>query len=612
MSSGLTDFTTENFMKKTITDHFGYTIKELRTYFRFSRLQVFHGLGDEHSWKKYEIGENNPDFLLFFHLLGRLGISEERFDILLPDFLHDFFIWYKNCIHFAEKKDGDKLLKESDKFKTLTLINNPIQMQGKEYINYLIERSVKKDNKKALNHLLKAISYTINDIEEITEKNLLLSPFEWNLLCNYFDLSYEINPKDNAVLTQKMLSLYSALKIKPIDDLLKSEIVPRFALVLLIRGKETLTSAERLSIAEEILTLSTQYASIQKVPTILDILISEEPALYKQYAYKTWRNSLAYIFSLCEKTPLFRVELFYQNRNYLLFSEVIKARRKQLKLTIENACDEVCDPKTYGNAERGRTYPSKSTLKKIKKKLGLDFHYFRGEVETDKIHNIFLCSECRKSVATKNLDEVMKTLQELKMNLDLNLPLNRQTIEFFEFIINNRIEAQENINKLKTIFSYTGKEIHPQGIYTRNEIEILSLLFREIGEHNTEEGIKNLEQLLENEKEFHTLSFSRTATLKIHQIYILLRKEEYEKCYMMGTIFLKRMIKADETSLMLNVLDYLSTIEEEKGSIEKAKELCKHLFYAAELYGRYLDANMIKSYYQKIFNDKEAWYFLDL
>ena len=52
-----------------------------------------------------------------------------------------------------------------------------------------------------------------------------------------------------------------------------------------------------------------------------------------------------------------------------------------------------------------------------------------------------------------------------------------------------------------------------------------------------------------------------------------------------------------------------STIEEENGDIKKAEELCRHLFYIAELYEKYSDAEMIKAYHERVFNPKEAWYF---
>ena len=74
--------------------------------------------------------------------------------------------------------------------------------------------------------------------------------------------------------------------------------------------------------------------------------------------------------------------------------------------------------------------------------------------------------------------------------------------------------------------------------------------------------------------------------------------------------FLKRSFKNNAASFLLNIIDYLSTIEEENGDIKKAEELCRHLFYIAELYEKYGDTKMIKVYHERVFNPKEAWYFL--
>lgn len=86
--------------------------------------------------------------------------------------------------------------------------------------------------------------------------------------------------------------------------------------------------------------------------------------------------------------------------------------------------------------------------------------------------------------------------------------------------------------------------------------------------------------------------------------------KEYDKAYSLGMDFLKRSFKNNAASFLLNIIDYLSTIEEENGDIKKAEELCRHLFYIAELYEKYGDTKMIKVYHERVFNPKEAWYFL--
>ena len=84
--------------------------------------------------------------------------------------------------------------------------------------------------------------------------------------------------------------------------------------------------------------------------------------------------------------------------------------------------------------------------------------------------------------------------------------------------------------------------------------------------------------------------------------------KEYDKAYTLGIEFLKSSFKNDNATFLLTIIDYLSTIEEENGDIKKAEELCRHLFYIAELYEKYSDTETIRAYHERVFNPKEAWY----
>lgn len=595
--------------KEKLTDHFGNTIRQLRKNFALSKFQVFHDVVKETSWSKYEMEESQPDFLLFLFLLDRMGISNERFDIFLSHSLHDFFVWYEKCMSFVEKRDFANLIKEREKFSELSLLNPKIQEQKREYIDYIIERFQKFNLEKALAHILKAISYTIGNMGDIIKENLLLSSFEWNLICNYYDLLYEIGG-NKEVLTKEMLEFYSYIKNMKTDNLVKANRLPRLALVFLKKDTENLLPSERLAILKEVLSFSLKFFQIQKLPEILTLLMEEEEAFYKKRAYHFWEKSVKYLLLLGKQNNTFSVEVFREQLNYLVISDVLREKRKEKKLSIEEVSGGICDVKTYRNVEQGKVYPRKSTLKKISDKLELPFQYFRGEVETSDIRDIFLCNECRELVTLKRMDELKVRLDELKSRLDLSYSINRQTIDFFEFFMNDDItEKTENSKeKLYAILNRTKKDKIPKGVYVRKEIEILSLLIRMIGESDAEEGIGLLEAYFRHEKNFESLSYPRIALPTVHLVYFLQKRKEYERAYQTGISILSKMIGVDEVSLLLYICFYILSIEEEKGNIEKAKDLCQSLFYIAEMYGSYREAKFMKTYYENHFDRNEVWY----
>jgi len=80
-------------MGEIFVDNFKDILRNFREYFGLKNYQIYHGLCSEETGKKYESGELSPDLLLFFTVLERLGISSERFEIILPDACHEFILW---------------------------------------------------------------------------------------------------------------------------------------------------------------------------------------------------------------------------------------------------------------------------------------------------------------------------------------------------------------------------------------------------------------------------------------------------------------------------------------------------------------------------------------
>ena len=78
---------------KSITDNLGYAIKNIRESVDCSQDEVFHGIISRTVWNKYENENLIPDMLMFQVILERLGVSDERFEFIVPDALHKFYEW---------------------------------------------------------------------------------------------------------------------------------------------------------------------------------------------------------------------------------------------------------------------------------------------------------------------------------------------------------------------------------------------------------------------------------------------------------------------------------------------------------------------------------------
>ena len=595
------------------TDNFKDILKEFREYFRLKYYQVYHGLCSEETGKKYESGELSPDLFLFLTVLERLGISSERLEIILPDEHHAFLLWYESCIHYAEERNIIKFNAEKEKFSSLYIINTKIQPQQKEFIDYIYHRFFEKNLEKAYHHIVRAIQYTIEDIDKIINENCYLSMFEWHLLTNYFDVLYEYKKQDKVDISKEIYAFSQYLLKLPVDDLIKANIVPKLILIMLRHDKEFLTVSGRLELLNNILKMSVGYMRIREIPEILRLLIQEEPAYYKKNTYIFWKSSLESVFGLCGLKLDFKIEIFIKNIKYLVLSDILKQKRKRLGMTMEEVCENICDVKTYRRMEKGQGISHKSILKGIAEKLELKFRYFRTEVVSDDAYTLFLANECRRLLAIWDIKELKIKFDQLKKRLDTNDVVNRQEIEFIELILKDDMDEKEKIECLWKIFYYTATEFTGEEFLSIKEIEILTYIASVMEKNQVMEKINLVEKILESEKNRKCIDhYARLAVPLGNLVCAYKDNKEYDKAYSLGIEFLKRSFKNNDASFLLNIIDYLSTIEEENGDIKKAEELCRHLFYIAELYEKYSDTEMIKAYHERVFNPEEAWYFVGL
>ena len=592
---------------KSLTDNFGYTLKNIRETMGYSQEEVFHGIISRTAWNKYENGELTPDMLMFQVLLERLGVSDERFEFIIPDALHKFYVWYLNCFAYAENRDWEKLLIEREKFDSLTKVNAGIYYQYRNFIDYIINRQVNNNYEKAYFYIKKAIDYTIKDVDQIVKQRKRLSVFEWHLITNLYDVEYELFPDKKEMITDKLYEFYKYADRSIEDGLVKHKIVPRLGLSLLRNDRESFDIGERLELEGDILKMLTKFFCIREIPEILKLLIEDEPTFGKKNIYKKQREAVESVFAMVGVSVGFITEIHITNvKKYMVLSDVLRLRRKEAGLSVESVIADICDVKTYSRAELGKSYPKKTILKSIAKRLNLRWLYFKGEIESAEYEDFMLMSECRRLASLREYKKLYKEKEKLKQRLDMRIPLNIQAVEGLE-IYTEEISDEEKIKRLWEIFSYTG-ENSENGIYTREEIEILSNIARFIGIKETYKGIEMLERLFEDVSNKKSVFNVRMSIISKDLAWLYKNVKKLEKSYNLALNEIKAIIIENIADLILNLLDYISTIEEELGNIEEAKKICRDMFYIAELYEKYEDSVMVKEYYEREFDGNVKWY----
>ena len=592
--------------KCKLTDNPSYMLKNIRETLGIERSVVYEGICSEAAYERYETGENELNLIRFFFFLERMGVSNERFEVMIPDYIYEFYKWYENCMKLAERRDWEGLKAERSKFDKLELEDKEIQLSYRDYIDYIIARYADKDNEKAHTFIYNALSHTVKDITAIVREKKRLSVFEWNIFINLYDLKYKMKPENNAEITDMLYDLYNYHKGNMEEIIIMCKILPKLGLNILLNEKDRLLSAERVEIEKEILSILIKYYSWVGVPEVLRLLCMDTRTHHDKILYSKQREAFVRTIKKYGFSEEYRIEMFREAYPiYTLFSDNIKAHREKLGLTIEKASEGICAFETYSRYERGVKYPKKKNLSRLAEKLGMEWFLIRGDMEVDDYESLVLATECRRLTATKELDAFRKNIRELKNRVDMEIPRNRLAVGFFELLTKN--SSKVTVEELEKLFSITDRTLGDGLFFSSIENDILNFFFSLKGEKSGEIGIKLTKSLIDNEKRKKVTDGRYTSIARKNLACLYNDVRKYDKSYKICIELINEIMGGDNIFLLMNLLSCLIEADEEKGNIEQAKELCHDLFYISELYERY-DSEMVRTYYEKHFDKNIRWY----
>jgi hypothetical protein len=592
--------------KCKLTDNPSYMLKNIRETLGIESSVVYEGICSEAAYERYETEENELNLIRLFFFLERMGISNERFEVMIPDYIYEFYNWYENCMKLTEQRDWEGLKTERSKFDKLELEDKEIQSSYRDYIDYIIARYADKDNEKAHTFIYKALSHTVKDIEAIAKEKKRLSVFEWNIFINLYDLKYEMQPDNNTEITDMLYDLYNYHKGNTEEIIIMCKILPKLGLNILLNERDRLLSAKRVEIEKEILDILIKYYSWVGVPEVLRLLCLDTRTHHDKILYSKQREAFVRTIKKYGFSEEYRIEMFREAYPiYTLFSDNIKAHREKLGLTTEKVSEGICAFETYSRYERGVKYPKRKNLSRLAERLGMEWFLIRGDMEVDDYESLVLATECRRLTATKELDAFRKNIRELKNRVDMEIPRNRLAVGFFELLTKN--SSKVTVEELEKLFSITDRTLGDGLFFSRIENDILNFIFSLKGEKSGEIGIKLTKSLIDNEKRKKVTDGRYTSIARKNLACLYNDVRKYDKSYKICIELINEIMDGDNIFLLMNLLSCLIEADEEKGNIEQAKELCHDLFYISELYERY-DSEMVRTYYEKHFDKNIRWY----
>ena len=595
-----------NNSKCQYTDNPSYILKNIREALGMSAKEIHEGLCYRSTYDRYESGENEISLTRLFFLLERMGVSNERFEVMIPDYVYEFYQWYENCMKLVEKRDWEGLVCESKRFDELVLEDEDIQLAYRDYIEYIIARYGEKDNNKAYSLILKALNHTVKDVEAIVEEKKRFSVFEWNLFINLYDLNYEMNPDKNADITDILYDVYNYYRVNVTDKLIIYKTLPRLALTILLNDRGSLISQKRIELEEESLKVLTKYYCWVGLPEVLRLLSKDVKTLHARTVYAKHREALVSVLNKYGFSEDFRIEVFRESYPLsMLLSDNLKAYRQKMGLTMEEVSDDICAFESYSRYERGIKYPKRKKLEKLAERLGMEWFLIRAEIDVDDYESLLLATECRRLGATQEIDAFNVRIKELEGKIGTKSHRNKLAIGLYELL--TKAENEVTVEELEALLPQKGSEFGDGLFYSRMEIDVMNYIVRNKGEKDTVAGIRLTESMLDNEKKKKMRDWRYTSVSEKNLAFLYMNNRNYPECSNMCEVLINIALTENSVFLMMNLLAYSVESAENAGNIEQAMEICKLLFYISELYQRH-DSEMIREFYERHFDKEAIWY----
>ena len=588
------------------TDNPSYILKNIREALGMSAKEIHEGLCYRSTYDRYESGENEISLTRLFFLLERMGVSNERFEVMIPDYVYEFYQWYENCMKLVEKRDWEGLVCESKRFDELVLEDEDIQLAYRDYIEYIIARYGEKDNNKAYSLIMKALNHTVKDVEAIVEEKKRLSVFEWNLFINLYDLKYEIYPDKNADITDILYDVYNYYRVNVTDKFIIYKTLPRLALTMLLNDRGSLTLHKRIELEEESLKILTKYYCWVGLPEVLRLLSNDAKTLHARTVYAKHREALVSILNKYGFSEDFIIEVFRESHPLsMLLSDNLKAYRQKMGLTMEEVSDDICAFESYSRYERGIKYPKRKKMEKLAERLGMEWFLIRAEIDVDDYESLLLATECRRLGATQEIDAFNVRIKELEGKIGTKSHRNKLAIGLYELL--TKAENEVTVEELEALLPQKGSEFGDGLFYSRMEIDVMNYIVRNKGEEDTVAGIRLTEIMLDNERKKKMQDWRYTSVSEKNLAFLYMNNRNYPECSNMCEVLINKALTEDSVFLMMNLLAYLVESAENAGNTEQAMGICKILFYISELYQRH-DSEMIREFYERHFDKEAIWY----
>ena len=301
----------------------------------------------------------------------------------------------------------------------------------------------------------------------------------------------------------------------------------------------------------------------------------------------------------------------------LFIGEVIKRKRKELRLTQEELCEGICEPSTISRIESGKQVPAKNKLDALLQRLDLPGDRYYALLSKNELEISNLQSQIISCNVSNNKQEEQQCLKKLEEIVSEDDHLVRQFILrskiAFGYLDGENLRPYTYEEKEKVLFEalyltvpkFDIDEIN-NNFYTVEEIKIINqiaLNYSDAGQNKT--AIDIYHQLLKYIKK-HLMNLKESNGLLILIAYNYSRRLYFEKRYEESIDIANLGLEASRQERcfsclggLLSVLGHALYVE---GKLEESKKHLLQSFYIYTIMRDNINIKLAKENLKEFFN----------
>lgn len=411
----------------------GEILYNLRTQQKLSQEKLCRGLCSAATLSRYELGERVPDRLLLNMLMQRMGKAADKMATILYIEEYQYLLWKKQVLVAVGREDMETLCRLLEEPQALRIkINDTLQQQFYFQMKAILADRVEGDISKSIELLTKAVKLTMPGFSFDRMQQYLISTVEMQIILNLAEQMIRGGQEEEAGGLLMEIAEYAWGHYN--DREAKVKIYPKAIKMLaplLIQDKRYVECMYLCQRAIELLRWQGVLYDLAELMEDYLICCAEGIKGEKEIRYGKQLQALKEVYEeygvdihLSENAML-----HYSNQEIYLVDEVIKMSRMDRAVSQERLSEDICTPETLSRIESGKRAPNTRNFRALMEKLDVNQDYYNGRLDTDDFLLLESKKELDRAISLRNWKEAHRLLDELKMKLDMESELNRQTLQ---------------------------------------------------------------------------------------------------------------------------------------------------------------------------------------